>query len=77
MRVNKRFLCCTAAFLSTLLALTANPASAQRREQQLKKFASDIVITPDGDVDVTENVTFRFIGGPWHGIYRKIPVEYS
>jgi uncharacterized membrane protein YgcG len=77
MPVNKRFLCSTAAFLSALLTLTANPASAQRREQQLKKFASDIVITPDGDVDVTENVTFRFIGGPWHGIYRKIPVEYS
>ena len=56
MRVNKRFLCWTAAFLSALLSLTANPASAQRREQQLKKFASDIVITPAGDVDVTEVV---------------------
>ena len=63
--------------LGALLALTTSPASAQHREQQLKKFVSDIVITPDGDVDVTENITFRFIGGPWHGIYRKIPIEYS
>ena len=77
MCVNKRFLRWTSALLGALLALTALPASAQHREQQLKKFVSDIVITPDGDVDVTENITFRFIGGPWHGIYRKIPIEYS
>ena len=77
MCVNKRFLCWTSALLGALLALAASPASAQHREQQLKKFVSDIVVTPDGDVDVTENITFRFIGGPWHGIYRKIPIEYS
>ncbi|HEY1470058.1 MAG TPA: DUF2207 domain-containing protein [Candidatus Acidoferrum sp.] len=75
--MNKRFSRWTTALIGALLALTASPASAQRREQQLKKFASDIVITPDGDVDVTENITFHFIGGPWHGIYRKIPLEYS
>jgi uncharacterized membrane protein YgcG len=77
MRVNKRFFRWTSALLGALLALTASPTSAQRREQQLKKFVSDIVIAPDGDVDVTENITFHFIGGPWHGIYRKIPIEYS
>jgi uncharacterized membrane protein YgcG len=77
MRVNQRFLCWTAALLGALLTLTPCPASAQRREQQLKQFVSNIVIAPDGDVDVTENITFRFIGGPWHGIYRKIPVEYA
>jgi hypothetical protein len=77
MRANQRFLCWTAALLGALLTLTPCPASAQRREQQLKKFVSNIVITPDGDVDVTENITVRFIGGPWHGIYRKIPIEYS
>lgn len=77
MCVNKRFLRWTSALLGALLALAASPASAQHREQQLKKFVSDIVVTPDGDVDVTENITFRFIGGPWHGIYRKIPIEYS
>ena len=77
MRVNQRLLCWTAALLGALLTLTPCPASAQRREQQLKKFVSNIVIAPDGDVDVTENITFRFIGGPWHGIYRKIPIEYA
>ena len=77
MRVNQRFLCWTAALLGALLTLTPCPASGQRREQQLKKFVSNIVIAPDGDVDVTENITFHFIGGPWHGIYRKIPIEYA
>lgn len=32
---------------------------------------------PDGSVEVTENITFQFIGGPWQGIYRNIPVEYA
>jgi uncharacterized membrane protein YgcG len=65
------------AILLGVLSLAAcRPASAQK-ERQLKKFFSEIVITPDGKVDVTENITFRFIGGPWHGIYRNIPVEYA
>jgi len=33
-------------------------------------------VTPDAKVDVTENITFQFKGGPWHGVYRTIPVEY-
>ena len=46
-------------------------------DRHLKKFFADIVVLPDGTVSVTENITFEFIGGPWHGIYRNIPVEYS
>ena len=52
-------------------------STASGREQRLRNFAADIVVMPDGKVDVTENITFQFIGGPWHGIYREIPVEYS
>jgi uncharacterized membrane protein YgcG len=62
--------------LGVLCLGLCNPACAQK-QRQLKKFFSEIVITPDGKVDVTENITFRFIGGPWHGIYRDIPVEYA
>ena len=65
-----------AILLGALSLVICCSASAQK-ERQLKKFYSEIVITPDGKVDVTENITFRFIGGPWHGIYRNIPVEYS
>src|ERR1700692_625674 len=60
-----------------LCALLLNPGSLSAKERQLKKFYSQIDVLPDGSVDVTENITFRFIGGPWQGIYRNIPVEYA
>jgi len=47
------------------------------KERHLLKFHSDIDVLSDSSVDVTENITFQFIGGPWHGIYRYIPVEYA
>jgi hypothetical protein len=50
---------------------------ASPKERHLKKFYSEIVVLPSGSVDVTENITFQFVGGPWHGINRYIPVEYS
>jgi hypothetical protein len=62
-----------AALLSSLLL--AAPASA--KERHLKKFFSEIVVLPSGSVDVTENITMQFVGGPWHGINHFIPVEYS
>ena len=54
-----------------LLLLAGMPLSA--KDRRLEKFFSDIVVLPNGNVDVTENITFRFIGGPWQGIYRTIP----
>jgi uncharacterized membrane protein YgcG len=57
-----------------LLAVTL-PAAA--RDRRLQKFDSEIVVLPNGTVDVTENITMQFIGGPWHGINRFIPVEYT
>ncbi len=53
----------------------ARPANA--RDRHLKRFFAEIVVLPDGTVSVTENITFEFVGGPWHGINRYIPVEYS
>src|ERR1700757_4925017 len=61
--------------ISCLVLLSASPLLA--KERRLLKFYSDIVVLPDSSVDVTENITFQFVGGPWHGIYRNIPVEYS
>jgi len=63
------------AGLFLVLLVLAGPASA--KERHLKKFFSEIVVTPDGSVDVTENITFQFVGGPWRGINREIPIEYS
>jgi uncharacterized membrane protein YgcG len=49
---------------------------AQARELRVEKFSSEILVAPNGSIDVTEVITVRFIGGPWHGLYRSIPVEY-
>src|SRR5215471_8692532 len=58
-----------------LLFLFASPLSG--RDRRLLKFFFDIDVLPDATVDVTEHITFQFIGGPWHGIIRDIPVEYT
>jgi len=66
-----------ALFAGLLLALSwflASPTDA--RELRIEKFSSEIVVSANGSIDVTETITARFIGGPWHGLYRSIPVEY-
>jgi uncharacterized membrane protein len=57
-----------------LYSLFASEALA--RELRVEKFSSEIVVAPNGSIDVTETITVHFIGGPWHGLYRSIPVEY-
>ena len=69
---SKRLPALLAAICALLLSATSLPA----KDRRLEKFYADIVAMPNGDVDVTEHITFRFIGGPWQGIYRDIPVEY-
>lgn len=46
------------------------------RELRIEKFDEQVTVLPSGTVDVTENITFRFIGH-WNGVYREIPVEYN
>src|SRR6266481_9685995 len=46
------------------------------RELRIENFHSETLVMPDGAIDVTENIQAHFIGGPWHGLYRTIPVEY-
>ena len=59
-----------------LCALCFLPLSASARELRIEKFDTEVVVAPNGSIDVTENITAHFIGGPWHGLYRSIPVEY-
>ena len=61
---------CFVFFLFLALPLCA-------KELRIVKFDSGVAVLPDSTVDVTENITFRFTGGPWHGVYRTIPVEYA
>jgi len=63
--------------LCGLLAMFFLAVPLRAKDRRLLKFYSDIDVLPNGTVDVTENITFQFIGGPWQGIYRNIPVEYA
>ena len=58
-----------------LLAFLA-PLSLGAREIVIRHFDEQIVISPDGTIEVTETIEAEFIGSNWHGIYRTIPVEY-
>jgi uncharacterized membrane protein len=63
------FVATFACFFPTALALST-------RELRIENFHSEIIVMPDASIDVTETIQAHFIGGPWHGLYRSIPVEY-
>jgi uncharacterized membrane protein YgcG len=64
-------------FAGLFLALSSFLAfPAHARELRIEKFSSEVVVSPNGSIDVTETITAHFIGGPWHGLYRSIPIEY-
>ena len=58
-----------------LLAFLA-PISLGAREIVIRHFDEQVVISPDGTIEVTETIEAEFIGSNWHGIFRTIPVEY-
>src|SRR5256714_11984185 len=65
---------CVAAVIARLCWTRAIGLSG--RELRIENFQSEIVVTPDATIDVTETIHAHFIGGPWHGLYRTIPIEY-
>src|SRR6202158_5209666 len=69
------FFWCSAAILSSLFLFS--PALAlSTRELRIENFQSETIVMADGTIDVTEKIQAHFVGGPWHGLYRTIPVEY-
>src|ERR1700687_5312002 len=62
------------AFLFCLPFFSAS--ALQARELRISQFEATIHIDANGSIDVTEAIQAQFIGGPWHGLYRSIPVEY-
>jgi uncharacterized membrane protein len=58
----------------TSLFLLTSPLLA--KELRIERFNAQIDVLPDSSITVTESITAHFIGGPWHGLYREIPVEY-
>jgi len=59
-----------------LLFLASASSSFTTKELRIENFNAEIVVSPKGSIDVTEKIQVHFIGGPWHGLYRTIPVEY-
>src|SRR5258705_8015728 len=72
----RRFLSSTTRWLPSTLLDSLCAASAYGKELRIEKFDAQIAVLPDSSVNVTESITVHFIGGPWHGLYREIPVEY-
>jgi uncharacterized membrane protein YgcG len=72
----RRFLSGTARWLAPALLLFVCSLAANGKELRIEKFDAQIAVLPDSTVNVTESITVHFVGGPWHGLYREIPVEY-
>jgi Predicted membrane protein (DUF2207) C-terminal domain/Predicted membrane protein (DUF2207) N-terminal domain len=65
-----------AGWLALLVFIAALPAAAQR-ELVIRNFDDHITVNPNGSIEVVEIIEAQFIGLNWHGIYRRIPVEYT
>jgi uncharacterized membrane protein YgcG len=74
LRTTKIRWLCAAAVVALLLWTHASGFSG--RELRIENFQAEVIVSKDGSIDVTENIQAHFLGGPWHGLYRTIPVEY-
>ncbi|HLK02949.1 MAG TPA: DUF2207 domain-containing protein [Candidatus Acidoferrum sp.] len=72
-KVFRKIPCCALIVVSALFFFVCE---ASARELRIEKFDEQVTVLPNGSVDVTENITFRFTGH-WNGVYREIPVEYN
>lgn len=64
-------------FLVSILLLFACALPAAARQLVIRHFDERVTIDPNATIEVTEMIDVQFIGGPWHGIYRTIPVDYT
>jgi uncharacterized membrane protein len=63
------------SILLSALLFSILTAMAHAKSWRISDFQDNIHVSPDGSADVTERITLEFVGD-WHGIYRKIPIEY-
>src|SRR6266852_2084054 len=75
-RRMQRFFARTVRWLIASLLLLASVLPAYSKELKIENFVAQVDVLPDSSVNVSETITVHFIGGPWHGLYRLIPVEY-
>src|ERR1700686_4857878 len=62
--------------LALIVISLACAAVASAKELRIENFDSHVVVSRDGTINVTEKIEAHFIGSPWHGLYRSIPIEY-
>lgn len=62
--------------ISLACLLPVLPAHAVSTEQ-IDKFDSQIIITPDNTAKIVETIDYNFGDSPHHGIYRDIPIDYK
>jgi len=64
------------SFLYLIASILLLSSSLSAKELRIERFNAQIDVLPNSSVSVTESITAHFLGGPWHGLYREIPVEY-
>ncbi|MGH9716849.1 MAG: DUF2207 domain-containing protein [Candidatus Acidiferrales bacterium] len=64
-------------FLISFCLLFALALPAAARQLVIRHFDERVKIDANASIEVAEMIEVQFIGGPWHGIYRTIPVDYT
>lgn len=65
----------TRGLLFSLLLLFLSALPAEARSWNISDYSSSILIEENGTAVLTERITCVFVG-EYHGIYRRIPIEY-
>ncbi len=60
-----------------LLIVSVSTVSAQDKSYSAEKFDVDITIQEDGSLQVTETVTFLFVGDPFTFVFRELEGDFS
>jgi uncharacterized membrane protein YgcG len=63
------------AVAAAAAALATSVLAQEDRSYWVESFHAEIIVQPDGALDVTERLTFAFVGS-FNGIYRDIPWRY-
>ena len=65
-----------ARVLMALCMALSCAGAAPARTLTIQSFKSEITVSPDGMVDVTETIQAHFAGA-WNGLYRTVPIQYT
>ena len=58
---------------ASLVAAVAQPAAA--KSYSADRFDAVVRVLPDGSLDVTETVVFRFMDGTFKEVFREVPAR--